>query len=107
MDTNETDYEETDYSPYIYAQNQQILKELKWQSEVLQNIHLAAERTSAAAQLLWKLAYFGLHILVFCILMVLGSLLSIIGFIVALVVFLVFMLVCHHVFRAKVGSRGK
>ena len=107
MDTNETDYEETDYSPYIYAQNQQILKELKWQSEVLQNIHLAAERTSAAAQLMWKLAFLGLQIGVFCVLMAVGSILPLIGHAVALVVFLVFLTVCHHVFRAKVGPRGK
>lgn len=107
MDTNENEYEETDYSPYIYAQNQQILKELKWQSEVLQNIHLAAERTSAAAQRLWKLSFLGLQIFVFCILMGLGSIVPLIGHAVALLVFLVFLVVCRHVFRAKVGARGK
>lgn len=107
MDTNETDYEETDYSPYIYAQNQQILKELKWQSQVLQNIHLAAERTSAAAQRLWKLSFLGLQIFVFCVLMGLGSIVPIIGHAVGLLVFLVFLVVCRHVFRAKVGAAGK
>lgn len=105
--TTEIDNGDTDYTPYIYAQNQQILKELKWHSEVLQNIHLAAERTSAAAQRLWKLAYLGLQIFVFCLLMGLGSIFPLVGHAVALLVFLVFLAVCHYVFRAKVGARGK
>lgn len=107
MATNDNEYEETDYSPYIYEQNQQILKELKWQSQVLQNIHVAAERTSASAQNLWRLSFLALQIFVFCVLMGLGSIVPIVGHAVALVVFCIFLVVCRHVFRAKVGMPGK
>lgn len=107
MATNDNEYEETDYSPYIYEQNQEILKELKWQSQVLQNIHIAAERTSASAQNLWRLSFLSLQIFVFCVLMGLGSIVPIVGHVVALVVFCIFLAVCRHVFRAKVGMPGK
>lgn len=109
--TTEINHEETDYSPYIYAQNQQILKELKWQSQVLQDIGLESRRTAASAQNLWKLSYITLLLGAFIFLVGGGTaLLSILGTVVGLVLWLAFWGLMWCIFRptaSKVGARGK
>lgn len=111
MNDDEQEYEETDYSPYIYEQNQHILKELKWQSQVLQDIGLESRRTAAAAQNLWKLSYIALLLGAFIFLVGgCSALLFIPGTVIGFVLWLAFWGLMRYIFRpsaSKVGAPGK
>ena len=95
-----------DYEPYFYEQNEKILKELKWQSQVLQDIGLESRRTAASAQNLWKLSYIALLLGAF-IFLVAGctALLFVPGTVIGFVLWLAFWGLLRYIFRPTDSKR--
>lgn len=95
-----------DYQPYFYEQNEKILKELKWQSQVLQDIGLESRRTAASAQNLWKLSYITLLLGAFIFLVGgCSALLSVLGTVVGVVLWLAFYGLMRYIFRPTDSKR--